>query len=325
MAVAIGELRRAPAAAQSPLVPLQPGGSLPPLFIVHASDRGVMGYVNIVRHLGADQPVFGLQDVGEDLGRPLARIAAEYVEAIRTVQPEGPYHLAGWSFGGFVAYEMAVQLEAAGQEVAFVGLLDSMSPAVLQAWPWNTDADLVAALAADISSRRGRACPVTADELRGMEFEEQVRTAAGALRDQGSVPADFADATLRAQCQVVRDRLSALDGYQPGTCTATLTLFRAEDVPERQVQFLGLFRDEEERTLGWSAVSPNSVQVHTVPGTHASITAEPNVRVLVERMRESLEAARRGADVRPAASEPGWTETLSPVQPPRKRRSAAAA
>jgi thioesterase domain-containing protein len=185
-----------------------------------------------------------------------------------------------------------------------VGLLDSMSPLVAQAWPWNTDADLVAALAADISSRRGRPSPVTPDELRGMEFEEQVRVTAGALRDQGSVPADFADATLRAQCDVVRDRLHALDGYQPGTYTGTLTLFRAEEVPERVQEFHATYGEQEERTLGWSAVSPNSVVVHLVPGTHASITGEPHVRVLVERMRESLRAAHE----RLAGSEAGQTK-----------------
>ncbi|HEY7767045.1 amino acid adenylation domain-containing protein, partial [Longimicrobium sp.] len=103
MAAAI--LAQDASAARAPVVALQPDGSLPPLFCVHATDREVLSYVSLVRHLGAEQPVYGVRDLGEDLSRPLTRLAAEHVQEIRSVQPEGPYYLAGWSFGGLVAFE----------------------------------------------------------------------------------------------------------------------------------------------------------------------------------------------------------------------------
>ncbi|HLL46364.1 MAG TPA: amino acid adenylation domain-containing protein, partial [Longimicrobiaceae bacterium] len=119
-------------AARAPVVALQPDGSLPPLFCVHPMGREVLSYLSLVRHLGAEQPVYGVRDLGEDLSRPLTRLAAEHVEEIRAIQPEGPYYLAGWSFGGSVAFEMALQLERQGETVAFLGLLDSVSPILAQ-------------------------------------------------------------------------------------------------------------------------------------------------------------------------------------------------
>ncbi len=132
MAVAILAQDASAPAACAPVVALQPDGSLPPLFCVHAMGREVLCYVSLVRHLGAEQPVYGVRDLGEDLSRPLTRLAAEHVEEIRSIQPEGPYYLAGWSFGGPVAFEMALQLERQGETVAFLGLIDSVSPILAQ-------------------------------------------------------------------------------------------------------------------------------------------------------------------------------------------------
>src|SRR5207237_904265 len=110
MAMAIEERRAAPD-PRSPIVPMQPHGSLPPLFCVPPAGRGAIGFVSLVRHLHPDQPAYALRDVNGDPARPVAEIAAEHVAAIRSVQPKGPYHLLGWSFGGDLAYETAVQLE----------------------------------------------------------------------------------------------------------------------------------------------------------------------------------------------------------------------
>lgn len=119
----------------SPLVRL--GGaqrSQPPFFCVHAIGGAVFSYVELAQSLGPDQPFYALQARGLD-GRSepftdLEEMAAEYVRAIRTVQPEGPYRLAGWSFGGAVAFEMARQLRASGARVDLLALLDSWSPSI---------------------------------------------------------------------------------------------------------------------------------------------------------------------------------------------------
>ena len=113
----------------SSLVPIQPLGSKRPLFFVHGAGGTVIIYRDLVRHLGTDQPVYGLQAQGLDGKQScltsVEDMASHYLEAIRTIQPEGPYLLGGLSFGGTVAFEMARQLQAKGEEVALLALLDT--------------------------------------------------------------------------------------------------------------------------------------------------------------------------------------------------------
>jgi amino acid adenylation domain-containing protein len=297
MAEAIREQQRAQPEASSPVVPLQPGGSLPPLFVIHASDRGVMTYVNLVRHLGPEQPVYGVQDVGDDLGRPLAQIAADNVRAVRAVQPEGPYHLAGWSFGAYLAFEMASQLERQGQEVAFAGLLDCMSPALTQAWPGSEDVGSPYRMAAGVAARMRRPFPVDEAELEGMDADQQVRHLVAALRANDAAPEGFGEANLREMCGVMNDRRRSLAGYVPGRFSGPVTLFRASIAPNEHEWEALASTAEEKRTLGWSRLTDAVVRVHRVPGGHASMNAEPHVQVLAHKVREALASARAGSAV----------------------------
>lgn len=116
------------------LVPLQPKGSLPPLFLVHGQRGHIFGLVEIAAAMPPDQPVYGIQSVGLDgQEKPLATfeaIAARYIREIQTIQPHGPYHLGGICLGGSLAYEMAQQLLAAGEKVDFLVILDTQRPPV---------------------------------------------------------------------------------------------------------------------------------------------------------------------------------------------------
>ena len=283
--------------ADGAVVALQPDGALPPLFLVHSADRGVMGYVSLVRHLGADQPAWGLRDTGDDMARPLARIAADHVRALRTVQPAGPYQLCGWSFGGFVAFEMALQLQAAGEAVAFVGLMDTVAPALDAHWPRERDAELPVILATETAERMRRPFTFDADTLEGLDADEQVRRVMQAFRAQGPTPAGFDEAALGAGCRIVRDRYASRAGYRPGRFAGTVTLFRAGSVRPEHAAHLVRYGDDERRTLGW-CLHADAVEVHEIPGTHATLASEPQVRALAERMRESLARARRTGGAR---------------------------
>jgi thioesterase domain-containing protein len=114
------------------LVPLKPEGSRPPLFVVAAGDGNIVGFAPLARQLSAAQPLYALQPSGLDGRRPLDRgieaMADRYIEALRRVQPHGPYLLAGRCNGATVAYEMAQRLRAAGEEVPLLATLDSDPP-----------------------------------------------------------------------------------------------------------------------------------------------------------------------------------------------------
>ncbi|HLO02368.1 MAG TPA: amino acid adenylation domain-containing protein, partial [Symbiobacteriaceae bacterium] len=113
--------------APSVLVPIQPDGTQPPLFFVHPVGGGVACYQPLAQALGLEQPLYGLQSPGlsGEACDQIESLAATYLEAMRSVQPAGPYQLGGWSLGGLIAYEMARQLTAAGEAVALIALVDT--------------------------------------------------------------------------------------------------------------------------------------------------------------------------------------------------------
>jgi thioesterase domain-containing protein len=302
MARAVGEQARAGAGAPSSVVPLRATGTHPPLFCIHPADRRVFGYLGVARHLGPEQPVHGLRDVGEDLARPVPVIAAEHVAALREVQPRGPYYLLGWSFGGFVAHEMAVQLRAAGEEVAFTGLLDAMSPELARAWPWARDADTAVTLAMEAAARRALPFKMRPEEVEGLELEEQARRIVRAMRAAGAAPPGFDAAVLVEQVRIVRARNASRGSYTPGVLDVPLTLFRATDAPPQRAEFLAAYTDEERRTLGWCRHAALPVEVRDVAGEHATVGADLHVRALVrDHLAPALAAARARAGVAAAA------------------------
>src|SRR5262249_45612234 len=106
------------------LVALQPNGSRTPCFMVHPPGGIVVCYRALAHRLGEDRPVYGIRSRGlhgeTELPVSLEEMAAEYVAAIRAVQPHGPYHLGGWSMGGVVAYEIAQQLRKQGESLGLL-------------------------------------------------------------------------------------------------------------------------------------------------------------------------------------------------------------
>jgi thioesterase domain-containing protein/acyl carrier protein len=115
------------------LVPLKPGDGLPPVFIIHGLGGNVAGLFPMTRRMTYPGAVIGIQARGLDGREPphatVEAMAAEYLREVKARQPDGPYYLCGYSFGGLVAFEMARRLRESGDEVALVGLFDTtMSP-----------------------------------------------------------------------------------------------------------------------------------------------------------------------------------------------------
>src|SRR3954466_11251371 len=114
--------------ANSSIVGIQPKGKRPALFLVHGVGGGMLwGYHNLARELGEEQPIYAFKSRGLDGLEEFTRIedmAAHYIADLRQFQPQGPYHLGGYCFGGNVAYEIARQLTAQGQEVGLLLLMN---------------------------------------------------------------------------------------------------------------------------------------------------------------------------------------------------------
>ncbi|WP_455770095.1 amino acid adenylation domain-containing protein, partial [Streptomyces canus] len=111
------------------LLPIRSSGNRPPFFCVHPGGGLSWSYMPLARFVPEDVPLYGLQARGLDgtseLARSVTEMAEDYVRQIRSVQPSGPYHLLGWSFGGIPVHEIAVRLQHDGEEVAALVIMDT--------------------------------------------------------------------------------------------------------------------------------------------------------------------------------------------------------
>jgi thioesterase domain-containing protein/non-ribosomal peptide synthetase component F/acyl carrier protein len=273
-AVLRGEPASTPA---SPLVPIRASGSRPPVFCVHGLGGEVLSYVDLAHYLGSDQPLYGLQALSwqqdEDVELSVEEIAAGYLAAVREVQPEGPYRIAGYSFGGYVALEMAQQLVAAGEPVALLGIFDT------NLHGRATEADLAEVML--WGARPG--CPVTAPELRRAGgLEEQVAYAVA----HGVFPPGVTYATAIRYLRAGTHHGAAKRRYTVKPYAGRATLFRARE---------GHALRDEDPTLGWGEVAQGGVEIHDTPGTHNSMLLRPHVQTLAGLLDACLERTRQPA------------------------------
>src|SRR5690606_24428080 len=122
------------------LIPIQTGNpARPPFFCIHAGGGHVLYYHALARHLGEDQPFYAIQALGIDGNHPpinrYEELAAFYIREMRTVQPEGPYYLGGECMGGTITFEIARQLEAAGQKVNLLVMFDTFCAGIVTLKP----------------------------------------------------------------------------------------------------------------------------------------------------------------------------------------------
>ncbi len=196
------------------LVPIQPSGTRPPLFLVHPVGGSVLCYAELARKLGSDQPVFGLQVPPGAPPRSIEAMASAYLEALRDVQPRGPYHLGGWSMGGVVAYEMARQLQAQGDTVSTLALIDVLVPPAGQGGEVMDEAALMARFAEDLGALAARRVSVDAGALRDLPAEAVLERVVEDLRAQEAIAPELDHATLGAHAEVFKANMRALTAYQ---------------------------------------------------------------------------------------------------------------
>jgi len=112
-----------------PLVLLKPGTEKPPIFITHGLGGSVIDFYQVMKHIQLPHPIYGMQAKGIDgMEEPFERIedmAQFYLDAVKELQPDGPYLLVGFSLGGLVTLEMAQRLHESGEKVALLAMLDS--------------------------------------------------------------------------------------------------------------------------------------------------------------------------------------------------------
>jgi thioesterase domain-containing protein len=286
----------------SSLVPIQPVGPKPPVFCVHALAGNVLFYSDLARHLGPDQPLYGLQarglDGDEDPSTRLEEMASHYIKEIRTVQPEGPYLLAGLSLGGTLAYEMAQQLQAQGQKVALLVLFDTWGPG----YPKISTVRLIR----DKTRRATERIYNNVRRLMRLELKEQAafalekaqnvkkktkaRNKKRLLKLKERIQTVICNLYITMGCPLppslrylrVREAdREAHGGYTPKAYSGRVTLFRASRQP------WGCYPDP---TLGWGPLVNGNLEIHEIRGSHShALIREPLVRAVVEKLKPCLD------------------------------------
>ncbi len=256
----------------SPLVTIQPTGSKPPFFCVHPIFGVVFPYYELARHLGSDQPFYGLQPLGIDKEQlPHTRIedmASYYIKALRLVQPKGPYFLGGWSFGGLVAFEMAQQLQRAKQQVAILAMLDTPAPVVANKPSFCDGVKFL------FNTAARSVWPYLLDYFYLMTAPDKHR---------GSHLAMLSKPTIRPILRVFQASSQAALSYVPQVYSNRITLLRTNEQATIAHQ---------NPTMGWNDLAMGGVEVHRVPGNHLTMLRKPHIHVLTKQLRVCIEKAQ---------------------------------
>jgi amino acid adenylation domain-containing protein len=263
----------------SSLVAIQPEGSRPPLFCVHAAGANVLIYRPLARHLGSDQPVYAFQARGLDgHSEPYVTVedmAAHYLGELRAFQPHGPYYLLGASFGGLVAFEMAQRLLAQGQQVGLLALLNTNCPFYSPVKRVRCHLGHLKERGARNYFKAGRRA-VARRLGRKLAASDQPAVADRGLQEAIESAPNHDDPLVRtvlANLRAENDYVPARRAY-PGK----ITFFRARDAET----------DYEDNRAAWAKVPAEAFELHEIPGNHTTMREEPNVAVLVEKLKQGL-------------------------------------
>lgn len=254
----------------SPLVPIQSQGELPPLYFVSGAGGHALIFQTLSTYLGLDQPVYALQPRGLDGRVPfmtrMEDIAAYYIQEIKKTQPTGPYHLAGYSFGGIVTFEMVRQLRINGDEVGLLVLLDT----ALRYWEGG-EGSLSVDQRLKLYGTRLKNFLGGSDRLaylweaiHGRAHLAMLRAFRAAGRTLPKAIGSIEDANWFAAANYTAQ-------FYPGR----MVLIRCSEASEAE---------RDERLLGWRGLAAH-IDVRETPGDHTTLVKEPNVIYLAETLR----------------------------------------
>ncbi|MHB9026168.1 MAG: amino acid adenylation domain-containing protein [Armatimonadota bacterium] len=272
------------------LVAVQPAGIHPPLFCVAGAHDSALSFADLARALGNDQPLYALQEQGifdttQSTHNSIEEMVAHYVKELRSLQPDGPYHLAGYSFGGIVAFEVAQQLAAQGQPVALLALLDTSNYRIGRSRRLRHYAGEL--LAQSPRERRATLLAQVGKRLRklftdpdDMYFKPIRKIVLSAIyrccwRTRRPIPCFL----RRLDNLTFYKRVS--ERYVPAVYPGKITLFRAEG----QERF-GSIRGYD-RSLGWGEYAGGGLEIVDIAGPHAQIKA-PQVAEVARALADCL-------------------------------------
>ncbi len=253
------------------LVPMQPGAGAA-LFCVHGVRGDILRFHDLTRHLGPSRPIYSLRARGLDGQQAphesIAEMAADYAAEITAAQPQGPYYLVGYSFGGLVAYEIARVLTRQGREVGLVGLIDTRRHLTRQLILLNL-------LMLPLRQKAKYLRLILRGKMNDWRLGVGRRTPASAAEE------DDLSSRPRRMDRVWRASLRAASRYEPTPYEGRVTLFQAKELLAPAVLKLVNYP--------WEKLALSGFEVEELPCDHANILIEPEVHFLAARLKAKLD------------------------------------
>ncbi|MEH2235674.1 amino acid adenylation domain-containing protein [Nostoc sp.] len=266
----------------SSLLEIQPNGSKPPFFCIHGLGGEVLCFRELALHLGSDQPFYGLQPQGLDgkhsFHTRIEDMAAHYIQEIQTLQPNGPYFLGGYSFGGVVAFEMARQLQEQGEQVGILVLLDSCRPG----YSWRPSFLRRVFLHLNNVVQQG---PIYL-------WQKVVRWSHWRKHHLQNTYNRYLEEVLHLpetdkHLKIIDANTQAMSEYIFSPYFGRAILLRTDD--QSRSEAIGTEYDPQ---FGWGDVVAGGLDIHYIPGSHLGLLNEPQVQVLAEILRNCLTQAQ---------------------------------
>lgn len=264
------------------VVPLNKGHTeVRPLHLLHPIGGTIHCYMALNQYLDSDIPVFAYQSPGikdaDEIEVGIEDIASKYVEKILMNQPDGPFRLGGWCFGGVLAYEAASQLKALGHDVDAIHVFDTRAPIVANHPSDGDDATLLSWFARDLAVPHNKTLDIPVEILRDIEPEDQFEYVLDRARQIDILDADTDVESLLNFFQVYIANGMALQMYDEKRYDLDVYLYRAENEAEDFGEY-----------LGWDSILRNDFSVVDIPGDHNSIMYKPNVQLIAEHLNQHL-------------------------------------
>jgi thioesterase domain-containing protein/acyl carrier protein len=267
------------------IVPIQKGSPDRPIFFcIHAHGGHVIYFHDLARYMGSDQPFYGVQAYGIDGNhQPMNRfepLAAEYIRQIRAVQPQGPYHLGGECMGGTIAFEIARQLEAMGEQVRLLVMFDAFSAGVPTRKPgvtlWQYGLMFNLRRFRRLYLTRFLTLPIAQKPGMVVDMAQRTWVTLRRLFFRKFQPKTNVADPMSVSYAALAEAESA---YRAATIATPITLFNSM-LP------WGVTDDE---TLGWQGHTTGGIQIERFPGMFDTLIEGPDVRLTAQRLRQILD------------------------------------
>ncbi|WP_315788445.1 condensation domain-containing protein [Fischerella sp. JS2] len=275
----------------SPLVAIQSSGFLRPFFCVHAAGGDVNNYPILAKKLGKEQPFYALEQTPEQLDFAVISVeatATNYLKEIRNVQPEGPYLLGGWCYGGVIAFEIAQQLQKQGETVDLLVVIDAILPEIVIQPTKDDDAKFLLRLAESVKSWFNVDFSVSYEELRNLPVDEQFHL----LFKKANL--ELSDTEMEQYLRgfkLFKAHIQAMRNYIPQVYPHEITLFRASEIITHDFESSEFSTNDP--LLGWGKCSSQPIKIIEVPGNHFSMFVDPHVQELANKLKICLAHAQK--------------------------------